>query len=76
MEPILIYADPESSAKQAANVFNPCRMHKSQPVLVLNNTSSERSERNGDLSPVCGQIQPIPNLVTAITDETCATALA
>jgi hypothetical protein len=44
MEPILIYADPESSDKQAANVVNSCQKYKPQPVLVLNETRSKRTE--------------------------------
>jgi hypothetical protein len=44
MEPILIYADPGPSDEQAANVVNSCRKYKPQPVLVLNETRSKRTE--------------------------------
>jgi hypothetical protein len=47
MEPILIYADPESSDEQAANIFKSCQMYKPQPVLVPDNIRSKRIERNG-----------------------------
>jgi len=43
MEPILIYADPESSDRQVVNDIHSRRKYKPQPVLGPNNTLSRRT---------------------------------
>ena len=71
MEPILIYADPESSEEHAANIFKSCRMYKPQPVSVPNNTRSKHSERNRDVFRPVGTMASGPPVQNVPRDIFC-----